>query len=75
MNQTLCYVSWRTCLVHKCTCGSRFQMVGREGPDETALAWMRAVLSGDEALFAYGMPSGAHRSSFSVETDLLVHVW
>lgn len=29
-------------------------MVGPEGPDETALTWSRAVLSGQEAVFAFG---------------------
>lgn len=29
-------------------------VVGPEGPDETALTWARAVLSGKEAIFAFG---------------------
>jgi hypothetical protein len=31
-------------------------VVGPEGPDATALTWMRAVLSGKEEIFAFGAP-------------------
>jgi hypothetical protein len=31
-------------------------VVGPEGPDATALTWMRAVVSGKEDIFAFGAP-------------------
>jgi hypothetical protein len=31
-------------------------VVGPEGPDATALTWVRAVLSGKEDIFAFGAP-------------------
>ena len=34
--------------------GGMEMVVGPEGPNETARTWLRAVLSGDEALFAHG---------------------